>query len=185
LPTKTPLTINPYAKTKSESQTGEHAKIQTHPSNREQAAEDLAGEVPGHQVVNYQPHFDDEFMVRFLRRRGFTVLPLTQCTVSASYSLINESHVVLVSQLFRRNEATWGVIFGGMYYHNFDFYTLDPLSFLNKPVLSAYVISSPLWQLDQLPPPKPTPVPKAKMGKLTLRDLMNSGLVLKIIPDKT
>ena len=122
-------------------------------------------------------------MVQFLRRRGFSVLPLTQCTVSASDSLLGNSHVLLLSQLFRKHEATWGIIFDGVYYHNFDLYYLDKLSFLNKPVLTAYVISYPLWRLDQLPRPKPTPVPKAKMDKLTLRDLFNRGLAPKIMPD--
>lgn len=131
----------------------------------------------------YQSHFDDAFMVQFLHRRGFTVLPLTQCTVSASDSLLGNSHVLLLSQLFRKNEATWGVIFGGVYYHNFDLYYLDQLSLLNKPALSAYLLSHPLWRLDHLPRLKTTPVPKAKMGKLTVRDLFNRGLAPKIIPD--
>ena len=133
------------------------------------------------QQNHYQSHFADEFMVRFLRRRGFAVVPLTQCSVSASESQLGTSHVLLLSQLFTQNEATWGVIFGGTYFHNFDYYTLDSLSFLNKPVLSAYVISSPRWRLDQSPRPKPALPPKAKLGKMTLRDLMKRGLVLKIM----
>ncbi|HEV2328653.1 MAG TPA: hypothetical protein VGY56_07700 [Verrucomicrobiae bacterium] len=133
------------------------------------------------RLNHYQPHFADEFIVGFLRRRGFTVLPLTQCNVSASDSQLSASHVVLLSQLFRKNEATWGVIFDGIYYHNFDIYTLDSMSFLSKPILSAYLISSPLWRLDQLPRPNPTPAPKAKLGKLTLRDLVRKGLVSKVM----
>lgn len=133
------------------------------------------------RLNHYQPHYDDAFMVRFLRRRGFTVVPLTQCALSASDSMLGNSHVVLLSQLFRKNEATWGVIFDGAYFHNFDLYTLDSMSFLNKPILSAYLISSPLWRLDHSPGPKPAPAPKAKIGKLTLRDLVRKGLVSKVV----
>jgi hypothetical protein len=63
----------------------------------------------------YRAHFADTFMVRFLRRRRFTALPLTQCNLSTSVSLLGKAHVVLLSQLFRKNEATWGVIFNGIY----------------------------------------------------------------------
>lgn len=83
-------------------------------------------------------------------------------------------------QLFRKNEGTWGVIFDEVYYHNFDLYRLQALSFLDKPILSAYVIWPPLWRWEQWPGPKPIAVPKTKLGKLTLRNLMSEGLVPKI-----
>jgi len=91
-------------------------------------------------------HYSDAFMTKFLRGHGFRVLPLTQCNLSAAKDYVGTDHVVLLSQLFRRNEATWGVVFRGIYFHNFSVYFLDSLSLLNKPVLSAYVLVDTRWQ---------------------------------------
>ena len=87
-------------------------------------------------------------MVRFLRARGFSVLQLTWCNLSASEGKINHSHVVLLSQLFTQNEATWLVMHNELCYHNFDIYTPSTLSLLNKPVLSAYLVVHPKWRED-------------------------------------
>lgn len=95
---------------------------------------------------NGSPHYADRFMRRFLRDRGFAVVPLTMCKLSDSKAALGSQNVILLSQLFRRNEATWGSIFGSIYVHNFDVYTLEALSFLNKPVLTAYVVSHPKWR---------------------------------------
>lgn len=98
---------------------------------------------------NGSTHHSDEFMTRFLRRRGYRVLHLTLCNISATDSMIGKDNVILLSQLFRKNEATWGVIFNGSYYHNFDIYSLEVLSFLNKPILSAYLVIHPSWRLGR------------------------------------
>lgn len=101
-------------------------------------------------MQNGSAHFSDRFMVLFLRRHGYAVQPLTLCNVSTSETEIDLGHVVLLSQLYRRNEATWGVVFSGIYYHNFCLYRLNGLSFLNKPTLSAYLISHSSWRGPQL-----------------------------------
>ena len=101
-------------------------------------------------------HHSDGFMTTFLRRRGFRVLPLTLCNVSASDSMIGKDNVILLSQLFRENEATWGVIFKGFYYHNFDIYSFEALSSINKPILSAYLVFHRSWRLGRRQPDKPT-----------------------------
>jgi hypothetical protein len=85
-------------------------------------------------------------MRRFLRRRGFRTLRLTQCNLSENLSRIGTGHVLLVSQLILRNEGTWGVIYNHQFYHNFALYDLEPFSFLNKPILSAYLIVHPKWR---------------------------------------
>jgi hypothetical protein len=103
-------------------------------------------------------HYSDEFMLRFLRQHGFSLLRLTLCNVSAGGSKVGKSHVILVSQLILRNEATWGVIYDGNYYHNFCSYYLDSLSLLNKPILSAYLVMHPRWRL---PAPDEKPVRSA------------------------
>lgn len=132
-------------------------------------------------VENNSVHFPDEFMLRFLRRHGCTVQELTQCNVSASDSKIGPDHIVLLSQLFRRNEATWGVIFSGVVYvHNFAFYHLDNLSLLNKPVLSAHLVIHPHWQLPESP--KPEAAPKLKPTK---KRLSIAALGLTNLPGRT
>ena len=127
-------------------------------------------------------HYADAFMVRFLCRRGFTVLPLTQCSVSASDSTLGQSHVVLLSQLFRKNEATWGVVFGGVYYHNFDINYLDAFSFLNKPILSAYLLSHPNWRLGQWPKVGPARRIRPKDPQFTMHNLYRLGSSRRTTP---
>jgi hypothetical protein len=109
--------------------------------------------VPPERIIRQrrQKHYSDRFMVAFLRRHGLRVLKLTQCLVSQNdTSSIGGNHVILLSQLFSRNEGTWGVTFGSLYYHNFHAYSLDELSLLNKPVLSAYLVCDTQFRLKQV-----------------------------------
>lgn len=122
-----------------------------------------------------QRHYSDAFMAGFLRRRRFNVMPLTQCGVSASDSTLGQSHVVVLSQLFRKNEATWGVLFGGMFYHNFEIYHLDSFAFLNKPILSAYLLSHPNWRLGQRTKIEPAPKIRPKNSRFTVHKLYRLG----------
>ena len=80
---------------------------------------------------NRRAHYADQFMRKFLREVGFTILPLSLCKVSIAKARLGNNHVLLLSQLFRRNEATWGIVYNSMYYHNFQAYSLEVLSFLN------------------------------------------------------
>ena len=120
---------------------------------------------------NGDTHYPDKFMVRFLRQYQFDVLKLTLCNLSMTKSEISNEHVLLVSQLFAKNEATWGVIFQGMFYHGFRSYKLDSISFLNKPVLSAYVVVHPRWKIVVPPVEKSTMKPRIKNRKFTLASL--------------
>lgn len=108
-----------------------------------------------------QAHYSDRFMTTFLGQHGFEVLKLNQCIVSRNDSFIGASHVILISQLFSRNEGTWGVIFGGAYFHNFRVYVLDELSMLNKPILSAYLVCDPRFRLAKKFPAQPANPGKA------------------------
>jgi hypothetical protein len=118
---------------------------------------------------NGSRHYADSFMIRFLRRRGFLVMELTRSNVPASSSSLGNNHVLLISQLFQPDEGTWGVIFNRTWYHNFDCYALDLLSFLNKPILSAYVVVHSRWRKGQ--PVGPRTKPKSRASGLTLDDL--------------
>ena len=108
----------------------------------------LTGVLPDSIALrNGQRHFSDRFMLKILREHGFTVLPLTLCNLSDRVLPVTHNHVILLSQLFKINEATWGVIHDGAYFHNFDIFSLDQLSFINKPNLTAYVVIHRTWQL--------------------------------------
>jgi hypothetical protein len=93
-------------------------------------------------------HYSDRFMTRFLRARMFRTLRLTPALVSQAKSSIGSYHVLLVSQLLRSGEGTWGVVFADFYYHYFDAYALSALSFLNKPILSAYLVFHQEWRIN-------------------------------------
>lgn len=101
-------------------------------------------------------HYSDEFMVRFLRQRGCHVWRLTQCNVSTAISPLGDAHVILISQLLLRNEGTWGVIYDNKYYHNYSILNVNFISLLNKPILSAYLVVHPKWQLSSLVMDKPS-----------------------------
>jgi hypothetical protein len=120
---------------------------------------------------NGTPHYADDFMIRFLRRRGFSVLALTQCSVSAATNKVGGQHVVLLSQLFRKNEGTWGVLFNDTYFHNFHIFRLTTLSMLNKPILSAYLVMHSRWRLSRMREEKPGLKTKSKSGAPALAEL--------------
>ncbi len=96
-------------------------------------------------------HCSDDFMLRHLRGKGFRTFQLTQCNLSSAKSDIRAGHVLLLSQLFRRNEGTWIVLFNDWCYHNFQLYSLDPLSFKASPLaLRVFAVSSAL-AIDRVP----------------------------------
>jgi len=121
-------------------------------------------------------HSSDKYMMRFLRAKGFHVLHLTQCNLSQSSIDIGASHVVLMARLFQENEGTWLVIFNGICFHNFDIYSLDKLSFLNKPILSAYLVFHPSWRLNQTPKRTLAPKVKPPADGITMNALKSSWL---------
>jgi hypothetical protein len=130
-------------------------------------------------------HYSDAFMVRFLRRHGFHLLQLTQCNVSASRFRIGADHVLLVSQLYQRNIGTWIVMHGDQCYHNFDVYALDRFSFINKPLLSAYLVGHRRWQNHPDHSVTPIPKPKPQKGGITGDDLYRSRRPLQSCPSPT
>lgn len=91
-------------------------------------------------------HFSDSFLLRFLRCRGYSIRQLTRCNLSLQSHGVRHDHVVLLSQLVRRNEGTWGVLFNNSFYHNFMIFSADVLTLLNKPTLSAYLVIHPSWR---------------------------------------
>lgn len=132
--------------------------------------------IPPANFITKNKHYSDGFMLRSLRQRGFHTVRLTQCNVSKHSKGISDLHVILVSQLFRQNEATWVVVFNRSCYHNFSVYSLEALSFLNKPILSAYVLSHQKWQRDSGAVVETFPQPKASKGGVNWAAICNSVL---------
>lgn len=131
-------------------------------------------------VKNGDGHFSDAYMLRSLRRHGFRVLRLTQCNLSQNTARVNSRHVLLLSQLFQENEATWLVLFNGVCYHNFDVYSLEALSFINKPLISAYVVIHSRWQMISSTPAKPLPKPTTINGGVSWATIRKSGLASRM-----
>ncbi len=119
-------------------------------------------------------HCSDAFMLRYLRAKGFRTLQLTQCNLSCARDPIRVDHVVLLSQLFRRNEGTWIVQFDNWAFHNFQLYSLDVFSFLNKPLLSAYVVCHPRWR-QHVAPARPTGRSLSPKGVIAWKALFPSN----------
>lgn len=131
----------------------------------------ITGIAPEHIATkNGKAHYSDRFMTRFLRNRNYRLLRLTPDLVSRTKSEVGPDHVLLISQLFRQKEGTWGVVFGDAYYHNFSVYSLSNLSFLNKPILTAYLVLHPKWRLNASPQGSEPKLP-AKSQRLSLGSL--------------
>lgn len=93
----------------------------------------------------------DRQMVGALRTSGIEVIPLTVCTVTNRLELFNlvlESHVLLISQMFRKNEGSWCVLHGGRIFHNCEDETnsFHMLEFINRPILTAYILWTKKWE---------------------------------------
>jgi hypothetical protein len=119
---------------------------------------------------NGAAHYSDLFMTRFLKARNFRLLRLTPNLIAGAKTKIGADHVLLVSQLFRRGEGTWGVVFEDFFYHNFQTHVLSSLAFLNRPILSAYVVFHPKWRIDY-ETEKPKPKSRTKGRQPTLASL--------------
>lgn len=143
------------------------------------------GLLTGIRPANFTPkngvkHYSDSYMLFCLRHHGFRVFRLTQCNLSHATSGVSDRHVLLLSQLFRKKEATWIVLFNSICYHNFDAYSLEALSFINKPLLSAYVLYHPKWQMTSGTPVKPLPMSKASRSGVSWASIRKAGVTSRV-----
>jgi len=96
-------------------------------------------------------HCSDEFVIKRIKLKGFKVLPITKCLVSNTksdyiYDKIKDYHCLLMSQLYKKAEASWTISVFGKIYHNYMAYDLKPLEFVNRPIVSAFLISRKDWK---------------------------------------
>lgn len=91
-------------------------------------------------------------MVSILRGRGYTVIPLTICDLvpKAFTPMVNpqltNDNVLLVSVRCFSDEASWFVLYKGLFAHNRTIGEISPLAFINKPILSVYLLYNPKWK---------------------------------------
>ena len=91
----------------------------------------------------------DKRMLRFLRERGYTVIPLTLGNTCAFSPIkkkkITSKHVILCSQHFCKTEGTWTVLYENIEYHSGEFIYFLAIDQFNTPIDTAYVIWHPKW----------------------------------------
>lgn len=96
------------------------------------------------RLNKFRNHYDDKFMVKMLKKEGYTVIPVTVANLTnteTTYSPLTSRHLLLVSQMLLKNEGTWAVIFGGEYIcHNYQLDLLTNLEFCNHPLISVYCL---------------------------------------------
>ncbi len=88
-------------------------------------------------------HASDRFMVDFLRKHGWSVYEVNKANLTRSKKIefpITDQHILLVSILMRRAEASWAVINNSLMFHNFDVAKVNLFEIFNWQPLSAYVI---------------------------------------------
>ena len=109
-----------------------------------------------HKIVNSNRKnsndWKDSFMVNFLKKRGFKVKPVTKCDVTLGDGMytpnhITDRHVLLISQLMSKNEASWMVGHNQLWYHNFQTSSYKGITHINAPILTCYAVSHKNWQL--------------------------------------
>tara|TARA_R110000868_G_scaffold269412_1_gene528784 strand:+ start:454 stop:939 length:486 start_codon:yes stop_codon:yes gene_type:complete len=98
-------------------------------------------------------HYSDEFMVKQLRKNNINVLKLTKSNLTNDKKAsikIDDRHVLLISQLFSKGEASWVIHHAGMFIHNFETDKCSYWHLLNFPIVSAYVLFKKKWR-DEKP----------------------------------
>lgn len=116
----------------------------------------LLGLITGHdpykiKKLNKQRNScEDKFIINYLKKNNFKIAALTQCNMSNTLSnLIDEKikpyHVLITSQLLKRNECSWFCHYFGYNFHNFTINKTRILDFVNYPLISAYLIKHKSW----------------------------------------
>ncbi len=112
----------------------------------------LTGVNPQYIKEKKDGHYSDRFMTSFLRKHKISVYEINQSNLSNKKNWeynINDSHVILTSNLIKKNEATWGILWNNNYIHNFEIQKSNSFHTLNFPILSAYILYSKSWEPSQ------------------------------------
>lgn len=97
-----------------------------------------------------QRHWTDTALTNYLKQKGYIVKKVTKCDVTGDPTFvqypITDQHVVITTKLVCKNEGTWTLTYNGAEYHNFEVYKMNPLEYLNNPIMSAYVVYHRKWK---------------------------------------
>lgn len=104
----------------------------------------LVGELP--HKCSFRKTWDDKFMINYLKKHHWKTAKLTKhniCNRETILGPIAKNHIILLSCLFRKKEASWLVLYNNWIFHNFEIVELTSYEFLNLPILTAYLIKPP------------------------------------------
>lgn len=98
-------------------------------------------------------HWSDRAITSFLKKRGFSVLPVSKYGVTNidpfgdwEFFPLNKNHVFLLNSLFCRREASWIITTQNQWIHNFHAEAFTPFHLLNKPTQNVYLVSHKNWR---------------------------------------
>ncbi len=116
----------------------------------------LTGEVfTFEQRLKFRNVLSQRAMLKLLKEKEYTVIPLSVCKVSNGprmFNSVRDANVVLNCQIFARGEASWSICHNNAYFHEF-WATPKVLEFINRPIIASWVIYHPSWKEEPTKPP--------------------------------
>jgi hypothetical protein len=93
----------------------------------------------------------DNFILSYLKKKNFKVKEITQALITKNTSnfilnRIKDNHLIMSSNLIKKNEATWNLMVFGKLYHGFDCVNINYLETINHPLISCYIITHKKYQ---------------------------------------
>jgi len=109
----------------------------------------LTGETPSELRKQYKNiECPDKVIIKHLKSKGFVIHPLDDKFYSDLYRfqlVIQSTDVLLVSLQLNETKSTWGILYEGMMYHNFECTLFSYTDMLTMKVITAYIINHPNW----------------------------------------
>lgn len=110
----------------------------------------ITGENPTNLYPRYKEYvkdFPEEVVISHLLDRGFIVKPVT-LNAKGEYNddhLVSNKHVILAVTRPTKAECSWAILYGDMFYHNYDISPLTSVTLINCPVSMSWVVWHPSW----------------------------------------
>ena len=92
-------------------------------------------------------NWPDYYIVGQLKKNGWKVIKLNTLEVSNVDYIednITKNHIVIMSQHYNKRDASWAICHNNLYIHNFAITRLDNYEFLNRPIITSFLIWNPL-----------------------------------------
>lgn len=101
-------------------------------------------------------HWSTRLMLSFLRKKNYKVIPITIGNTVDAHDYdgpikpeLSNMHVILLEQRSYRYSNTWSVLFNGIRYHSGEVLEVNGTTFLNYPIVAAYLIYHPKWSANK------------------------------------